>query len=226
MLSPVVELRRYALHPGRRDDLITLFDREFLEGQEVTGMTVIAQFRDLGDPDTFVWLRGFPDMEARKTSLTAFYGGPIWARHRDEANGTMISSDDVFLLEPMQTDGGFFEPGPTRPASGAVALPDGYIAANTCHLDAPADTALIHRFETEIAAALAAAGAPVIASFVTLHAENTFPRLPVRAGENVLVWFSRLATPDADPLRAVVAHHLTQRVEIAVLHPTARSWLR
>lgn len=66
MLSPVVELRRYALHPGRRDDLITLFDREFLEGQEVTGMTVIAQFRDLGDPDTFVWLRGFPDMEARK----------------------------------------------------------------------------------------------------------------------------------------------------------------
>lgn len=224
--SPIVELRRYALYPGRRDDLITLFDREFLEGQEATGMTVIAQFRDVGDPDAFVWLRGFPDMRARKASLTAFYGGPIWARHRDEANGIMVNSDNVFLLRAMPIDGRFLEPNQVRPAPGTTALPDGYIAANTCHLDAPADATLIRRFETEIAPDLAVAGAPVIASFVTEHAENTFPRLPVRAGENVLVWFSRLATPDAGPLRAVVARHLTQAVEVAVLQPTARSWLR
>ena len=29
--SPIVELRRYTLHPGRRDTLIELFDREFVE---------------------------------------------------------------------------------------------------------------------------------------------------------------------------------------------------
>jgi hypothetical protein len=29
--SPITELRRYTLHPGRRDELIELFDREFVE---------------------------------------------------------------------------------------------------------------------------------------------------------------------------------------------------
>lgn len=226
MLSPIVELRRYALHAGRRDDLIALFDREFVEAQEATGMTVIGQFRDIGDPDSFVWLRGFPDMAARKASLAAFYGGPIWARHRDEANGTMIDSDNVFLLRPARPGGGFGVPALPRPAPGGSALPGGFMAACVCHLDVPADDASIRRFEMEIAPALAAVGAPVLGCFVTEAAENTFPRLPVRDGETVLAWFSRLAGADAAALRAVIARHLTQPVDVAVLQSTARSWLR
>ena len=31
---PIVELRQYTLHPGQRDVLIDLFDREFVESQE------------------------------------------------------------------------------------------------------------------------------------------------------------------------------------------------
>ncbi|MFB7148136.1 MULTISPECIES: NIPSNAP family protein [Streptomyces] len=77
----VVELRQYTLRPGRRDDLIELFDRELIETQEETGMAVLGQFRDLDDPDRFVWLRGFPDMAARHDALTAFYGGTAWGRH-------------------------------------------------------------------------------------------------------------------------------------------------
>ncbi len=52
--SPIVELRMYTLHPGRRDELIALFDREFVETQEAVGMQVIGQFYDLDDPDRFV----------------------------------------------------------------------------------------------------------------------------------------------------------------------------
>ncbi len=224
--SPVVELRRYAMQPGRRDDLIELFDREFLETQEAAGMTVIAQFRDLGDADSFVWLRGFADMAARRSALTAFYGGPVWARFRDQANATMANSDNVFLLRPARAGSGFADDGHDRPAPGATGLPAGFIAAVTCHLAVPADDALVQRFEAAMAPDLAAAGAPVIATFVTEAAENSFPRLPVRAGENVLVFFCRLAMPDAAALRAVVARHLPSRVEIAVLQPTARSRLR
>ncbi|MGH2928195.1 MAG: NIPSNAP family protein, partial [Solirubrobacteraceae bacterium] len=94
----VVELRRYTLHPGRREELIELFEREFVESQEAAGMRLIGQFRDLDDPDRFVWLRAFPDMESRGRALAAFYDGPIWARHRDAANATMVDSDDVLLL--------------------------------------------------------------------------------------------------------------------------------
>ena len=85
---PVVELRQYTLHPGQRDTLIELFDREFVESQEACGMRVIGQFRDLDNPDRFVWLRGFANMRARDTALRAFYGGPVWAAHRATANAT------------------------------------------------------------------------------------------------------------------------------------------
>jgi hypothetical protein len=51
----VVELRRYTLHPGRRDALIDLFDREFIEAQEDVGMRVIGQFRNAADPLIGSW---------------------------------------------------------------------------------------------------------------------------------------------------------------------------
>src|SRR5262245_46474960 len=96
----VVELRQYTLHPGQRDVLIELFDREFVESQESQGMTVIGQFRDLDNPDRFVWLRGFRNMAERAEGLKAFYTGPVWKAHREAANATMIDSDNVLLLRP------------------------------------------------------------------------------------------------------------------------------
>jgi hypothetical protein len=42
---------QYTLHPGRRDDLIALFDREQVESQEACGIELLRQFRDLDDPD-------------------------------------------------------------------------------------------------------------------------------------------------------------------------------
>ena len=76
--SPIVELRQYTLHPGTRETLVRVFEEHFIEGQERYGMRIIGQFRDLGDPDRFVWIRGFPDMEARTRALEGFYGGSVW----------------------------------------------------------------------------------------------------------------------------------------------------
>ena len=106
-MSNIVELRQYTLKPGQRDTLIELFEREFIETQEAEGMDVIGIFRDLDDPDRFVWLRGFPDMKARAKSLAAFYGGPVWKRHRETANATMIDSDNVLLLRPAWSGADF-----------------------------------------------------------------------------------------------------------------------
>ena len=78
---PVVELRQYTLRPGQRDVLINLFDRELVESQEAAGMAIVGQFRDLDDPDRFVWIRGFASMPARARALASFYGGPVWKAH-------------------------------------------------------------------------------------------------------------------------------------------------
>ncbi len=40
----VLELRDYKLHPGRRDELIALFERELIEPQEAAGLRVIGSF--------------------------------------------------------------------------------------------------------------------------------------------------------------------------------------
>ena len=96
----VVELRQYALQPQRFDPFARLFEREFIEPQEAAGITVIGQFRNLDDPDRFVWLRGFADMPSRARALETFYGGALWKSLRDEANANFVDTDNVLLLRP------------------------------------------------------------------------------------------------------------------------------
>jgi hypothetical protein len=114
----IVELRDYLLHPGQRDTLITLFEREFVETQEAEGMRVIGQFTDLDRPDHFVWLRGFADKAARRAGLESFYGGGVWAKHREAANATMIDASDVRLLCYARPTWSLVTPAHARPSRG------------------------------------------------------------------------------------------------------------
>src|SRR3569832_52677 len=139
----VVELRRYTLRHGQRDVLIELFDREFIETQEAVGMRVIGQFRDLDDPDHFAWLRGFADMQTRPRGLQAFYGGPVWAAHRDVANATMIDSDNVLLLRPAWPGSGIRTSDDDRAPRGSAQVPPGVVHVTVVHLARPVDADLI-----------------------------------------------------------------------------------
>jgi len=114
----VLELRQYTTRPGERETLISIFDRHFVESQEMEGMAVIGQFRDRRRPDRFVWIRGFSDMESRHAALERFYGGPVWAEHRNEANATMLEFHDVLLLRPARPDLAFQLNVSDRPAPG------------------------------------------------------------------------------------------------------------
>jgi len=74
---PIMELRQYTLHPGKRDILIDLFDQEFVETQEAVGIKVVGQFRDLDHPNRFVWLR------------------PVCAIERQDFRNASASSDKI-----------------------------------------------------------------------------------------------------------------------------------
>src|SRR5260370_10733343 len=184
----VVEIRQYTLHDGTREQLIQLFENEFIESQEVLGIHVIGPFRDLEDPNRFVWLRGFPDMNERSRMLSAFYDGPVWRAHRDAANATMIDSDNVLLLRP--THG--------RSANSSVANGldvgsfhrDALVVANIHYVDSSAIENFARFFEKTMTPTLTITGAHIIAAFVTEAATNTFPRLPVREGETVFIWLA------------------------------------
>jgi hypothetical protein len=193
----VVELRQYTLQPGARDTLVELFERGLIEPQEAVGMHVIGQFSDLDDPDRFVWLRGFADMDRRAQALQAFYGGPVWQQHRDAANATMVDSDNVLLLRPARPGSGFAPAAQARAAFGGEARAPGVVVAGICSLARPADEGFAEVFERQLRPLLERAGAHVLATYVTESADNTFPRLPVREGERVLVWFAHFDAADA-----------------------------
>ena len=231
----VIELRQYRMKPGRREELIALFEREFVESQEAEGMSLIGQFRDIDAPGHFVWMRGFDGMAARKAALEAFYGGSVWQAHREAANATLADNDDVLLLQPPATAARFDLP-PRRPA-GTDLGPASLIGLTIQALDGPPDPDFAERFEGEIRPALESAGARVAAWMVTEASPNTFPRLPVREGEQVLVWVGRFSDTTDHAGHLVRAEQaglgdgfgLTSRrgvIQRLRLEPTARSRLR
>jgi hypothetical protein len=125
--------------------------------------------------------------------LTAFYDGPVWAAWRDAANATMISSDDVLLLKPAWPGAGFDLSGSQRvdlssreKLSGDSGLND-IVVIQIHHLRPGTEAGFAKNFETGAVPELKAVGARLLGAFVTEHAENSFPRLPVRSGENVFI---------------------------------------
>jgi hypothetical protein len=238
----VVELRDYALHAGQRDALVELFEREFVETQEDCGMRVMAQFRDLDRADRFVWLRGFAGMAARRHGLEAFYGGPVWQRHRDAANATMVDSTDVRLLRPARQAWAPVTPAlPRRRRDDHEEIPGALYVLATLLRPGDIDAATLRIVERELLPAWSDAGVPPCAVFATENASNDFPRLPVRTDAQALVWLARvphaaaweraaarLADTPAWALRALPALQRGAGATLSLrrLVPTRRSLLR
>lgn len=200
----VVELRQYTLHPGQRDVLVRLFEREFVETQEAAGMHLLGQFRDLHDRDRFVWLRGFDDMPRRAEALAAFYGGPAWQAHRDAANATMVDSDNVLLLRPARAGSGFVRDDAPPPAAGAV-IPLGVVEARLLYAPSTVSDGQVEAVLAAAEAPLRRVGGSLLAAMVDEPAANNFPRLPVREGEHVLALFAQFPTRSAyDAYRAAL----------------------
>lgn len=182
-----VELRRYAMKPGRRDELIALFEREFIETQKECGALPIGHFRDQDDPNAFIWFRGYANMETRLAALEAFYlRSPAWAANRDAANSTLEDSDNVLLLRPARFRSGFRLDGLRRGAS----APRRVVAATIVMLGSSANESTLGGFERRILPALETC-AQRVAYFVSEETPNNFPRLPVREEERAFVAVGR-----------------------------------
>jgi hypothetical protein len=236
----VLELRQYTLHPGKRDVLIDIFERNFVEGQEAHGMRIIGQFRDLDSPDRFVWLRSFPDMPARAAALNGFYFGPVWQGNRNAANPTMVDSDNVLLLRPAREGSGFPVGKGTLPPIDAKGAGKGLVIAHIVYLRSTVPGPFADFFEKELKPEWEKAGTPIVAELSTETGANNFPRLPVREGEKVFVWFATFkdrsahdeqrralnASPEWRAINGKLSQWTHQPVEILRLEPTARSRLQ
>lgn len=199
----IAELRQYTMVPGRLDELIELFEREFIDTQEAVGSHVVGTFTDLDDPDRFVWIRGFASLDDRIDALRAFYGSQLWADNAVAVNETLIDSDNVLLLQPAG-DRGL----PDTPASDGT--PSSRVFGVTVYaLELGADDS----------AAVAAVPSSALSVLRTHPGPNTFKGLPVREGEQVIVVLT-----DGEPIKVQLPG--AEIIQTLRLSPTSRSALR
>ncbi|MFZ0872154.1 MAG: hypothetical protein WAM90_15695, partial [Rhodanobacter sp.] len=132
------------------------------------------------------------------------------------------------------------DPG-NRPSPGSYHVGEELVVVTLWHCAVPAIDGFANFFAKQIAPLLAECAAPVAASFVTEYSTNSFPALPVREGEHVLVGVACFAEHTAYarhvaalthsmPWRATHAEALTRYLvrppETLRLAPTTRSLLR
>lgn len=183
----VFELRQYTLRGGQRETLIAIFEKRFIESQDAVGAHVIGTFRDLDDPDRFVWIRGFLDMAVRRRALEAFYGGPVWHTYGPAANATMVDSGNVLLLRAA-FQGQAFSGSPAA-AAGAGAI----FGADIYYLDTAPVVEFGQFFASMLLPQYTTAGARVLARLTTEEARND-SRLPVREHDRTYVCLTRWPT--------------------------------
>lgn len=201
MSFDVIELRRYTIQPGQRENFAAYFDAYFPEAFQQLGAIAFGQFFERDKPSMFTWLRGFRDMDARAVVNSTFYYGPVWKEHKQTVNPLMIDSDDVLLLRPVR-------PIPVLPAVDPVRErePRGVVVMHVLH---GADPDRVDRAYAQYECA---------GLLVTLDAPNNFPQLPVRNDGPWVVWLGLFDdASDFDPIEGG---------EVVVLHPTPRSRLR
>ena len=95
----IVEVRRYRIKPGRREEFLRFFEERSVPALEAHGMRVLGPLVDLENPNAFVWLRAFPSLEAREEMKDAFYEGELWKNELEAIAMPMLESYDVILTE-------------------------------------------------------------------------------------------------------------------------------
>lgn len=225
---PVIEFRRYTTVEGGQAAFTRYFETFFPEAFQQLGAMALGQFTENGNPNSFLWLRGFSSWEQRAVANAAFYYGPVWKEHKATLNGLMTDSDNVLLLRPLHPGSGV----PVQPAVDPVLEPDG-AQGETAALLCAVRPGQVERFAELAAPAFAAwrdAGWKEAGTLATLDMPNNFPQLPVRGDGPHLLWLAIAAQgsppPPWEALSDAARDLLREPPETILLRPTPRSRLR
>jgi len=231
----VVEFRRYTVKESERRNFARCFEAFFPEAFQQMGSIVFGQFLERDRPDTFTWIRGFHDLDARAALNAAFYDGPLWKEHSATMNDRLIDHTNVLLLQPLRPEREILVLPAVDPVNEETGA-GGPVVAQIFAVRAGGVEALAAKAEDAFAG-YRGAGAREAGVLVTLDVPNNFPRLPFRTDGPYLVWLG-LLRDDAmlnerfRPLAERASHALSTTgllrgsPELIVLDPTPRSRLR
>jgi hypothetical protein len=95
----IIEMRTYRTKPGRRDEFLEIFRAKSVPAHLEIGMTILGPFLSLEDPDTFFFMRGFPDLASREPMKARFYEGELWLRELKDVLLPMLEKYEAVLVD-------------------------------------------------------------------------------------------------------------------------------
>lgn len=95
----IVEMRTYKTMPGMRSRFIEIFLSKAVPAHDEIGMKVLGPFLSVDDPDTFFFMRGFPDMASRDPMKARFYEGKLWKQELERVVMPMLEKYEVTLVD-------------------------------------------------------------------------------------------------------------------------------
>jgi hypothetical protein len=228
------ELRSYQTRPGKRDALIGMFEAHFLDAYQQSGATILGTFRNLDDPDRWVWIRAFADHAGRAAALERFYGGEVWRARSAACNATILDVSDALLLQTQSRAWATVAaPGHGAPEPASLIECVRYLPRSE------EDDALLSDTLAEMAAVQSRHGGAPIAHLTSAVLAKIDPRRPVRIDPAIVVLTGfvdasahdacarSLATcADWARLEARCSKRLNAPIERWRLQPTSRSALR
>ena len=98
----IVEMRTYKTKPGQRTRFLEIFRTRSMPEHAAIGMRILGPFSSVEDPDTFFFMRGFPDLASREPMKAKFYEGELWKRELENLLMPMIEKYEVVLVEDSE----------------------------------------------------------------------------------------------------------------------------
>ena len=98
----IIDMRTYKTKPGKRWEFLEVFCSKSIPAHEEIGMKVLGPFLSVADPDTFFWMRGFPDIASVEPMKAKFYKGTLWKNELENVLLPMLEKYEGVLVEDPQ----------------------------------------------------------------------------------------------------------------------------
>jgi len=95
----IIEMRTYKTKPGNRSQFLEIFRSKSIPAHKEIGMKILGPFLSVEDPDTFFFMRGFPDLPSREPMKAKFYEGELWKRELENVLMPMLEKYEVVVVE-------------------------------------------------------------------------------------------------------------------------------
>ena len=95
----IIEMRTYKTKPGMRSQFLEIFRSRSIPAHEEIGMRILGPFLSIEDPETFFFMRGFPDLASREPMKAKFYEGELWKGELESIVMPMLEKYEVVIVD-------------------------------------------------------------------------------------------------------------------------------